>query len=614
MRLQICYFERHQLTEYSPAKPSRPARAYLKVKEQSLLDELSVVVKQTSFQDAKNTGKDTCLLGPPSLEFAPYNKIPTGRARNDGRQGTIDQDQEFIDFLQSLTEPITKPSINGTEPNDAKGEKVSTTPLVQYIKEKKANKAKEASQAKAAKARENKESKTSKPETKSTIVIKGKNAPAAEKDRVAKTTQDTVKVVNKSAATTQGAKQTAPKVETKQEIKEKQPPAPPPPTPKKERERGNASAAARMLQRDLGLLPKESKAQRAAKLAASSTPAEAPSSTKATPAVSKPETNKKEKEREKEKEKEKAKAKAKDDPPLTPTTSNPPTGPRASRTPSAASTTAKSAAGPSQRNAKTPQPSAGAKSAFLKHANPSQGITEESLQTVFKQFGTITRCEIDKKKGLGYVDFTEPDGLKNAMQASPVKVGNGQVMVLENKNAQGGGKRAGGQQKEVPAKSAAAAAATATASSASVPQAQPGQASSTQAKVKSPATKSAAPAPATSTAATAPAESSAATTPATTPDAPPSAPRGSGRNAGRGGRGGGGGGGGGGRGNNRGSGQGSKGRNSGRGNARRGGAGGGADASSKTEGGTTSAPTSAPPTSGGGPATAGSTSADTKKE
>lgn len=613
MRLQICYFERHQLTEYSPAKPSRPARAYLKVKEQSLLDELSVVVKQTSFQDAKNTGKDTCLLGPPSLEFAPYNKIPTGRARNDGRQGTIDQDQEFIDFLQSLTEPITKPSINGTEPNDAKGEKVSTTPLVQYIKEKKANKAKEASQAKAAKARENKESKASKPETKSTIVIKGKNAPAAEKDRVAKTTQDTVKVVNKSAATTQGAKQTAPKVETKQEVKEKQPPAPPPPTPKKERERGNASAAARMLQRDLGLLPKESKAQRAAKLAASSTPAEAPSSTKATPAVSKPETNKKEKEREKEKEKEKAKTKAKDDLPLTPTTSNPPTGPRASRTPSAASTTAKSAAGPSQRNAKTPQPSAGAKSAFLKHANPSQGITEESLQTVFKQFGTITRCEIDKKKGLGYVDFTEPDGLKNAMQASPVKVGNGQVMVLENKNAQGGGKRAGGQQKEIPAKSAAAAA-TATASSASVPQAQPGQASSTQAKVKSPAAKSAAPAPATSTAATAPAESSAATTPATTPDAPPSAPRGSGRNAGRGGRGGGGGGGGGGRGNNRGSGQGSKGRNSGRGNTRRGGAGGGADASSKTEGGVTPASTSAPPTSGGGTATAGSTSADTKKE
>src|SRR5262249_40313128 len=119
----------------------------------------------------------------------------------------------------------------------------------------------------------------------------------------------------------------------------------------------------------------------------------------------------------------------------------PPTGPRAARTPSATST--KAPATPSQRSAKNaPQPSAGAKSAFLKHANPSQGITEDLLQTAFREFGTITRCEIDKKKGLGYIDFSEPDGLKKAMAASPVKVANGQVMVLENKSQHG--KRGGG--------------------------------------------------------------------------------------------------------------------------------------------------------------------------
>jgi regulator of nonsense transcripts 3 len=99
---------------------------------------------------------------------------------------------------------------------------------------------------------------------------------------------------------------------------------------------------------------------------------------------------------------------------------------------------------PPQRAAKaSPQPSVGAKSAFLKHANPSQGITEELLQTIFKEFGPIARCEIDKKKGLGYVDFTETESLKKAMQASPVKVGNGQVVVLENR-PQYGNKRGAG--------------------------------------------------------------------------------------------------------------------------------------------------------------------------
>lgn len=543
-----------------------------------MLDELSTVLKQASFQDAKNTSKDACLLGPPSLEFAPYNKIPTGRARHDGRQGTIDQDQEFIDFLQSLTEPITKPGINDAETNDAKADKVSTTPLVQYIKEKKANKAKEASQAKAAKARESKEAKTSKSESRSTVIIKGKNAPAADKERLAKATQDAVKAVNKSVAAVQGGKQTTSKAEVKQEAKEKGAPAIQPTNPKRERERGNASAAARMLQRDLGLLPKESKAQRAAKAAAASTPTENTSSGKTTSATPKPESGKKDKE--------------KDNPPSTPVTSNPPTGPRASRTPSAASTSTKSAPGPSQRSQKSSQPSAGAKSAFLKHANPSQGITENALQTIFKQFGTITRCEIDKKKGLGYIDFSETEALKKAMQASPVKVGNGQVVVLENKNSQGGGKRGGGQQKEPSNKAAAAASTSATA------QTQAGQAPPTPTAVKSPVVKSATPAPATPTTATALTEPSNATTPATTSETPPSASRGSSRRGGRGGRGGGGGGG---RGNNGGSGQGSRGRSGGgRGNTRRGGAGGSANTSSNTDGGASATTAAATPAAGGG--------------
>ncbi|KIX00012.1 uncharacterized protein Z518_10939 [Rhinocladiella mackenziei CBS 650.93] len=524
-----------------PAKPSRPSRAYLKVKEQSVLDDLSAAVKQSSFQDAKNTSKDPCLLGPPSLEFAPYNKTPSGRVRHDGRQGTIDQDQEFIDFLQSLTEPISKASANGADAGDIKQEKVSTTPLVQYIKEKKANKAKEVSQTKAAKARESREAKSAKSETRSKIIIKGQNEPAPDKERGTKATQDAVKGINKSAAAMQG-KQTPTKAEAKQSAKEKD--TPPQPTPaKRERERGSVSAAARMLQRDLGLVAKESKSQRTPKTAASTGTAETEASSSAKPAPvvtsGEPEPS----------------VEQKPSTPATPTTA-PPTGPRSSRTPTAAPP--KNQGTPAQRPSKaSPQPSSGAKSAFLKHANQSQGVTEEALQTAFKEFGTITRCEIDKKKGLGYIDFSETEGLKKAMAASPVKVANGQVVVLENKSQQG--KRGGqGHQSQGAQKAAANPAASASTPTAAAAASSPGAATT-------PPAASSADVPKDETSATATAAG----------NAPPTAPRGSARGGAGGGRSGRGGSSGG-RGNSRGSGQGPRqGHRGGRNSGKRGGGGGG---------------------------------------
>ncbi|KIW98184.1 uncharacterized protein Z519_01768 [Cladophialophora bantiana CBS 173.52] len=442
------------------AKPSRPARAYLKVKEQSLLDLLSKAVRESSFQDAKNTSKDPCLLGPPSLEFAPYNKMPVPRIRHDGRQGTIDQDQEFIDFLQSLTEPINKPASNGAEATDVKADTVTITPLVQYIKEKKANKAKEAAQAKAAK-RESKEAKPTKSERTPTVIIKGKNTSnltEKEKERVVKATQDAVKAANKAAAALQGKQTTSAKPETKQtSAKEAQPqpsasaastPATTPSKRERNRERDSGRAAARMLQRDLGLLARENTSQRTPKTPSSSTATT--NDTVASSSTVKPSTPT-------------TAAKSSEPPgeqskPTTPATTTtpaaPPTGPRAARTPNTTSTKPEPPSAPSassarpssiQRQSKTsslPQPTSGAKSAFLKHANPSQGITEDLLQQVFKEFGAITRCEIDKKKGLGYVDFQEPEALKKAMAASPVKVAQGQVVVLENKSHHG--KRGGG--------------------------------------------------------------------------------------------------------------------------------------------------------------------------
>ncbi|RMD43796.1 hypothetical protein DV735_g1366, partial [Chaetothyriales sp. CBS 134920] len=408
-----------------PAKASRPARAYLKVKEQALLDPLATKVKATVFQDAKNTSRDLCLLGPPSLEFAPYNRMPTGRVRHDGRQGTIDQDQEFIDFLQSLTEPITNAAANGGEV-DASQDKATITPLVQYLKEKKANKAKEAAEKKSAKQREAKEAKEKKA---STVIVKGPStgptsSATTEKARVSKATQDTVKAIHKSVASMQASKPPSAPAKAEQKAaaaassnQEKSTPAPP---VKRERERGNASAAARIVQRDLGLAPRPPRGARAtpnSTTTASKSTNETASAKSTTAATAPPATEGGEQKRS-----------------TTTTPPVPPTGPRSSR-PTSTTPAATPAANPGTRPAKNlPNPPSGAKSAFLKHANPSQGVTEELLRKTFEGFGAVLRCEIDKKKGLGYIDFDSTESLRKAMHASPVRVGSGSVVVLENRN------------------------------------------------------------------------------------------------------------------------------------------------------------------------------------
>ena len=115
----------------------------------------------------------------------------------------------------------------------------------------------------------------------------------------------------------------------------------------------------------------------------------------------------------------------------------PPTGPAASRNGTKLHPQAR---GNNQAPIKLPSGSKGpsmsptATQAFLKHANPSQGVTEPLLEEAFSAFGAIKKVEIDKKKGFAYVDFEEPDGLQKAIRASPVKVGEGQVVVLERKS------------------------------------------------------------------------------------------------------------------------------------------------------------------------------------
>lgn len=461
---------------HSPAKPSRPSRAYLHLTKQDHIALLSEHVRNTVFNDAKASSKDSALLGPPTVEFAPYGRVPSSRPRKDARQGTIDQDPEFMDFLQSLTNPPTKAAHNEQE-NGAVGkpkDKVTTTPLIQFLKDKKANRGKESATTPKGAKHSRQDSKDGKsaviPDPKNALGSSSVSSPkkrSAQAVKVEQVARDAVKVLNKQAANTKQANiPTGPS---------KAVPAPTSPavTPNatansaladKKRERGSASAAAKILQRDLGLGghvggrgerrgPVGSGANRPTPANAASA-AKAPGTSQSPQPVVSTAAN------------SATVPKAAVDAPNTPVPDvaqqparkAPPSGPAASRAPSkpSASTRAPPSTGPA--SSKPAAPASTATQAFLKHANPSQGITEPLLDEAFTLFGTINKVEIDKKKGFAYVDFAEPESLQKAIKASPIKVAQGQVVVLERKtgptlqarNVRGGGPMMGNRGGSMP--------------------------------------------------------------------------------------------------------------------------------------------------------------------
>ncbi|KAF2661305.1 hypothetical protein K491DRAFT_710886 [Lophiostoma macrostomum CBS 122681] len=461
------------------AKPSRPSRAYLHVISQTYIQPLGDHVRQTSFNDAAKSTQDNALIGPPTLEYAPYPRIPGGRRRHDNRQGTIDQDQEFKDFLESLTNPIVKPS--APEGEGQKEEKVKTTPLIEALREKKANKDKPQSKTPRRGRDESKEDGGDKSEKKGGGKT-GKDAASNASDKSRrhskseKAAKDAVKVLNKEAAQ---------KVVAASPSTEKLAPAAASPAP--ERKRGNVNIAKSMLQRDLGIGPAANR-RRGTKRevgAPSNTDsaAQAPDTTVGRPKPKElsvpaladtektiPASPKKPSRAERRAVKstiadktnsknqvEDSKAQNKVTSPPAPTilkkpqatpTPAPPRGPAASRAPiepaasrspaprsQATSTKAEpSASSRPQGPATAPQsPVPIGRHAFLKHANPSQGITEPLIEEALKVFGTIERVEIDKRKGFAYVDFADTEGLRKAIAGSPVKIAQGAVQVLEKK-------------------------------------------------------------------------------------------------------------------------------------------------------------------------------------
>ncbi|KAI0999643.1 hypothetical protein K3495_g8551 [Podosphaera aphanis] len=454
-----------------PSKLSRPSRAYLNLTSSEHLIHLSDVVKQSIFEDAQNTFGNKCLIGPPTVEYALYRSKPSPILQSDARAGTIDQDPEFMAFLERIANP-TKGAHTETSANlGLKHEKVTTTPLVQYLREKKATKTKEI----AAKT-------TKKQEINS---IKGKNATKdltfmpeesrrvkeSKTDRmVSKPGKEAVKILNRdtppkaistspkpAAASPSSSEKNSPKLDTSKEATGRQ------------AQRGTAMVAhIRMLQRDLGLssdqafrqtrrqttdtqkvekasidekvnpIPKNLPAQISPSQPVPTAPRKnnsfpnarrgrgkiypSDSDFKGFPSTTRPST---------------PVVLLKKPEPLNPIEPSAPAP--LDPTPSAPSSSAvitptmPKQASSAWKPPQIPPPTEGATQAFVKHANPSQGVTEPLLKEAMEKFGAVSKVEIDRKKGFAYVDFIETEGLRKAMAANPIPVAQGTVQVMQRK-------------------------------------------------------------------------------------------------------------------------------------------------------------------------------------
>ncbi|KAF3071060.1 putative nonsense-mediated mrna decay protein [Daldinia childiae] len=480
-------FQEGQISQ-DPSNPSTPARCYLQVRSEDI-PALAEAVQRSTWEDEKRTFNDSALVGPPYLEVSIYQKVPTTKRRTDSKQGTIDQDPDFMAFLDSLTQDSNVKEVDAEQADDLgkTDTKVTTTPLVEYLKEKKANKGKDTSNTKSGKHTRH-ESQGGKPKGgQEDSKRKGKDSKAekAEKaaDKEEKKAKEPVKLLTKKPTVLDSAeatRSTSAQASTSKTTEEAIPKS----------RRANIAAAAKILQRDLGLSPGSAhrrarqdaaKAEAAAKVdvskekdtkdSASTAPAapSQPSSSAPPSAPTAPKAQTTEGSRRsrgskstkqnvpgdipKGKGTDNASSTAKSTPITTPvilkrkddapssglvptapatqasSTSTPPTGPKAANK---AAPSNKS--GPSQKKASgQPLVTAGAMRAFVKHANPSQGVTEPLLKQAMETFGPVTFVEIDKRKGFAYVDFRDHDGLVKAISASPIPVAQGTVQVLERK-------------------------------------------------------------------------------------------------------------------------------------------------------------------------------------
>jgi len=468
--------------QYRPGKSrgsadmSDQSRAYVHLTNQAHIKPFETKFLSITFHDAKGSYKDASLKHlQPLLEFAPNQRIPTAKQRQDGRQGTIDQDPEFIAFLERETQPVTKPASLEAVAVEKVQDKVSSTPLLDDLREKKATKAKAAS-SKPAK----KDDKTAeKPATRGDADVSAKSGKSATKS--AQANKDAVRVANKQAAKPTN---TANSQATKSN---QQTAASPAATPVPSSAAASASASATVP--DTNTTPSAAPAPSPKPAAAAAVAADSSSSSKSKPApkpAKQPRTRKgnvADKPNAQSATQDTTKSVLQAPPAIlkkTPTAEANTKQPRSKQpsqtTPAQTSPPASPAPSPasSKSTKAAPQPAPGAVKAYLKHANASQGITEPLIIAALAAFGDIVKVDIDKRKGTALAEFKTHDGLKAAMTKRSISVAQGAVEVLEfrerpaaagNRNppaaARGGGSmrgkgragRGGGANAAVPAQS-----------------------------------------------------------------------------------------------------------------------------------------------------------------
>ncbi|KAF2482972.1 Smg-4/UPF3 family-domain-containing protein [Neohortaea acidophila] len=400
-------YRQGKLRPAGSGKVLEQSRCYLHVVNEACVKEFETRFLDVAFQDKAGTWKSAELKNlSPALGFAPNQRTPLQHPKQkaDVRQGTIDQDPDFMLFLEAETQPIVKPPSLDTVGLEKAGEKkeIKTTPLIEDLRERKANKAR-AAQAKAEKDRKGAKGKES----------AGKDGGKdGQQGKVEQAAKDAVKVLNKQAgkqqqqqtpqgkgaSPTKGRKAAAMATKQQQATSSQATPAAPasasPRTGPNTRQRGNAEGIKKMLQKDLGIKPKPSQTQSPT------------SATSATPASATTQTG--------------------------PTTST------------AASTSTPT---PSDSKQQPQQPTQPQTKAYLKHANPSQGMTEMLIQQALSNaFGEVLSVTIDPRKGTAIATFKSPEGLKKALEAKHVPVAGGAVEVLEFRD-RGGAAGSGGRWK-----------------------------------------------------------------------------------------------------------------------------------------------------------------------
>ncbi|KAK1038191.1 hypothetical protein LTS16_012180 [Friedmanniomyces endolithicus] len=423
--------------EYRPGKLRAPgklpeqSRCYLHLATESYVKDFEQRFLSVVFQDKAGTHRNADLKHlPPTLSFATSQRTPLQvKQRLDSRQGTIDQDSEFIAFLEAETQPLVKPTalLEALGAEKQKGEeRVKSTPLIEDLREKKALRAKAAAEKVDKKRLDDKKAANGSKDGVSAGAEK--DMKAGQQARVEQAAKEAAKVLTKQAVAKQqlptpaqpaNAKAASPARMRKTVQSPRQQnatpavpltastpsttPAGPAPDrrPPHQRQRGNAEGIKKMLQKDLGIRPKPVPTTQP-----TTTPASQPVNATTTPATSSPVA--------------------------APPAAQPPTQPKATSTPLK----------PTPIAAPPSQPAPISLKAYLKHANPSQGMTEMLLHRALAEYGDVVNVTIDPRKGTAIAVFKDTEGLKKAMAARKIVVAKGAVEVLEFRD-RGGGERLG---------------------------------------------------------------------------------------------------------------------------------------------------------------------------